>query len=129
MLLAEQKVVFAWLFDVKQTLSYSQRLHQREDFESAIKSRPIIEKWLALHLQPNNHHMARLGIVISKRIVPKAISRNGLKRLIREEFRIQNCQKSINLVFRLRSKVLKEEKVEFRRTLSSIIAKARMREV
>ncbi len=73
--------------------------------------------------------MARLGIVISKRIVPKAISRNGLKRLIREEFRIQNCQKSINLVFRLRSKVLKEEKVEFRRTLSSIIAKARMREV
>lgn len=128
MQLAEQKDVYVWPFDVKRSLNYSQRLHQREEFESALKSRALIDKWLALHIQPNTQGLARLGIVVSKRIVPKATSRNMIKRLIREEFRTLLCQSSLNLVLRLRKNVLTEEKVEFRRTLSNLLIKAGKRE-
>jgi ribonuclease P protein component len=113
---------------LKQTLSYAQRLHQGDNFESVLKTKPLSQNWLALHCQPNEQGVARIGIVISKRIVSKATSRNRIKRLIREEFRKQSCQESINFVFRLRKNVLAEEKVEFGITLSSLIAKSMKRE-
>jgi len=129
LLLAEQKDAYAWLYKVSQSLNYSQRLHQREEFERALKSKAITDKWLALHIQPNTQAKARLGIVVSKRLVPKATSRNMIKRLIREEFRVQLSQSSLNLVVRLRKNVLADEKVEFRKTLSSLLIKAGKRKL
>lgn len=124
MLLEEQKDAYVWLFEVKHTFHYSQRLHERVEFESALKSKALIEKWLAFHTLPSKTGTSRLGIVVSKRIIPKAISRNRIKRLIREEFRNQTATKAFDVVVRLRKNVLAEEKVEFRRSLANLFIKA-----
>jgi ribonuclease P protein component len=40
-------------------------------------------------VKPTCQETARLGVVISKRVTPKAVDRNYVKRLIREEFRMR----------------------------------------
>jgi ribonuclease P protein component len=36
---------------------------------------------------PNQHNHARLGIVVGRKILPRAVDRNRFKRLVREQFR------------------------------------------
>ena len=115
---------------MKQTLSYSQRLHYSAEFESALNTKPLIDKWLAVHWKINSKGKDCLGIVISKRTIPKATARNRIKRQIRELFRIsrQNTASSLNIVIRIRKGVLAEETIEFRRTLSRLFMKVRLTE-
>jgi ribonuclease P protein component len=115
---------------VNQKLTFFQRLHDRQDFERALKNRAFIDKWLAIHWEQNNSGVDRLGIVISKRTVKHAVARNKIKRLIREAFRTDDCQKKIsyNVVIRLRKNVLAAESREFRRTISRLLTKVWMTE-
>jgi len=115
---------------VKQPLSYSQRLHHREDFEAALKKKAISEKWLAVHLELNTKGTDRLGIIVTKRIISKAVARNKIKRQIREVFRTSRFSQTgaFDIVVRLRKNVLANETQEFRRTLSYLLMKARKTE-
>jgi len=40
-----------------------------------------------LYLRPNLLGHARLGVVVAKRLAPRAVTRNAIKRLVREVFR------------------------------------------
>ena len=113
---------------MKQSLSYVQRLHRREDFESALKVKPITEKWLAIHWEQNLTGKDRLGIVVSKRTIPQASKRNRIKRHIRELFRTSVYSKasSLNVVVRLRRNVLTDEISEFRQAASRLLMKVRL---
>jgi ribonuclease P protein component len=102
-------------------------LHHRVDFESAFKSNPLVNKWFVLFVQPNLLGTTCLGIIVSKRVVSKAVSRNLIKRLVREEFRRQDWKQSNNLVIRLRKNVRAEEKLEFRQSLANLFSKVKMR--
>lgn len=115
---------------MKQTFSYSQRLHQSEVFEGALKTKAKVDKWLAVHSKSNSIGYDRLGIVVSKRIIPKASGRNRIKRLIREVFRksLTSNLDTLDIVVRLRSKVLLDETIEFRQTMSRLLMKVRMAE-
>jgi ribonuclease P protein component len=42
---------------------------------------------LSVHVCANEHSFARLGLIVPKRHVPRAVDRNRVKRLIREWFR------------------------------------------
>lgn len=53
-------------------------------FDDAIRSADAFFTVLA---RPNQYRHARLGLVISKKKAKKAVSRNRLKRIIRESFR------------------------------------------
>ena len=49
---------------------------------------------------------ARLGFIIPKRLATKAVTRNTIKRVLREAFRLQRPHlPSIDLVFRLHSRI------------------------
>lgn len=53
---------------------------------------------------PNGLEYARLGLIIPKKIVPTAVGRNRIKRLLREGFRIHQEEISgLDVVARLRS--------------------------
>ena len=53
MLHVEQKDALAWLYNMRETFSYHQRLHQREDFEAILKTKAITNK-IRVKLQKSN---------------------------------------------------------------------------
>ncbi len=56
--------------------------------------------------EPNNLGQARLGLIIAKRFAPHAVTRNTIKRVIREGFRVRQHQlPARDYVFRLQSRV------------------------
>ena len=40
-----------------------------------------------MFVRPNGLSQARIGIIVSKRVAPRAVDRNRVKRLVRETFR------------------------------------------
>jgi len=71
----------------RQTLPVCRRIRQRTEFEQAFCAERLTNKWFVIYVRKNESSFARLGIIASKRIMPKAVSRNFAKRLIREAFR------------------------------------------
>ena len=66
----------------------SNRIVKAEDYRQVFKSscRSVDDKFLVIAIK-NNLNWARLGLAISKKNVSKAVSRNKIKRAIRESFR------------------------------------------
>ena len=67
--------------------SSNQRVKQSKDFEIAFRRKGLANKWFTIHVANSQHEFARLGLVISKRVIAKSVYRNRAKRLIREIFR------------------------------------------
>ena len=81
------------------------RLKTKAAFQSVFtnNARVAYHSFLALY-QPNSLPHARLGIVVSKHKVKKAVWRNQLKRVIRESFRHhQALLKGLDIIILLRS--------------------------
>jgi len=69
-------------------LRQSQRLRQRAEFDCVLASGAVLRgSWFHAHYRPRDGGVARLGLIISKKLAPKAVQRNLLKRLAREAFR------------------------------------------
>jgi ribonuclease P protein component len=57
-----------------------------------------------VHVAPNALGHARLGLIVSRRVVPLATRRNRYKRLMREVFRLQQHELGgLDLVARIKS--------------------------
>lgn len=70
------------------TLPRGARLLQREQYVAALATGPArTRRYFILFVRPNGLPLARLGIIASKRIAPRAVDRNRAKRLVREAFR------------------------------------------
>jgi len=65
-----------------------QRIIKTDDFSSVFRLRPVHRtEHFVLYLRPNPIGQARLGVVVAKRLAPRAVTRNLIKRLAREVFR------------------------------------------
>ena len=74
-----------------------------------------------VYASPSGAAGARLGIVISKRVIPQAVARNYCKRLAREVFRAEReALAGVDLVVRSRAVVT---------PASSAVARAEIREL
>lgn len=63
-------------------------LHKKEfDVVFSQANKTITSEFVILH-KKNSQETARLGLAISKKLVPRAVDRNRLKRLLRESFRV-----------------------------------------
>jgi ribonuclease P protein component len=82
----------------------SSRLARSEDFRRALRRRPSAAgPSLVLHACANGGSGARLGLVIGRRELPRAVDRNRVKRLLREGFRRERAALgAIDLVVRLK---------------------------
>jgi len=65
-----------------------QRIIKTDDFSSVFRLRPVHQtEHFVLYLRPSSIGQARLGVVVAKRLAPRAVTRNLIKRLTREVFR------------------------------------------
>ena len=73
----------------------------------------------------NQKNLARLGIVVGKRVAPRAVDRSYLKRLVRETFRRQQEQlRGYDVLVRPRRVVARAESHAARDELASLLAAA-----
>jgi ribonuclease P protein component len=64
------------------------RLNQAEQFKETFSSgKKRVDNHAVFYVKSNQLEHPRLGMVIAKKHVPKAVSRNRIKRAIRETFR------------------------------------------
>lgn len=102
--------------------SANQRIKQSKDFELAFRQKGLINKWFAIHLSDSKHDYARLGLVVSKRVIAKSVSRNMAKRLIRELFRNNALNlPPLDFIVRIRRSLTKERSKEAQEALLQLM--------
>ena len=78
-----------------------------------------------VYARPNGAAAARLGIVVSKRIVPQAAARNYCKRLAREVFRAERAALAgVDLVVRPRAAVTSVTSAAARAEIRALLHRA-----
>ena len=90
---------------MEQAFARRYRLTKTDEFSSVFGFRKAIRgKLLMLHYQPRGEGFtdARLGVVVGKKLLKRAVDRNRVKRIIREQFRRLRPQlPPVDLVIRL----------------------------
>lgn len=66
----------------------ARRIVKTDEFSSVFRLRPVFKTaHLVLYARSNSLSHARLGVVVAKRFAPRAVTRNSVKRAVREGFR------------------------------------------
>ena len=108
--LAAPRAASVWLFkpesgEVNQCFARRYRLTKTDEFSSVFGFRKAIRgKLLMLHHQPRPEGQteARLGLVVGKKQLKRAVDRNRVKRIVREQFRLRRANlPAVDLVVRL----------------------------
>lgn len=107
--------------------STNQRIHRSKDFTQAFRTKGFVNHWFIIYVVNNNHDNARLGMVITKKTIPKSVARNYAKRLIREIFR-SNAQylPALDYVIRIRRNVNKESSIVAQTALRQLLLSAKI---
>ena len=72
--------------------SAAYRLLRENGFSLVLKADNISDKHFKIFFVRNNKGHARLGIIASKKILPRAVDRNRFKRVVRAEFRVHHIK-------------------------------------
>lgn len=80
-------------------------LRKTDDFSSVFRFKSVKRgTCVDVHTRPNDLAYARLGLIVSRRVVPRATQRNRYKRLMREAFRLRQQELgNLDVVARLKS--------------------------
>ena len=71
-----------------QSFPRGRRIVKTDEFSSVFNLRPVYRTaHFVLYVRPNALPAARLGVVAAKRLAPRAVTRNTVKRMTREQFR------------------------------------------
>ena len=82
------------------------RIVKTDEFSSVFRLRPASRtEHFALYQKPNALGNARLGVVVAKRLAPRAVTRNMIKRLAREIFR-KSVLPGVDCIIRLSTPVV-----------------------
>jgi ribonuclease P protein component len=110
-----------------QTLSSVRRIRQRTEFEQAFRANRLTNKWFMVYARKNESGFARLGLVVSKKAMPKAVARNFAKRLVREVFRRDfPTEHALDIVVRARRQINPENSAEGRQALTQLLQALRV---
>jgi ribonuclease P protein component len=105
------------------------KMIKTDDFSSVFNFRKRISmQYLVMHYQPNLHNSARLGLVVGKKTAKLAVSRNYMRRVLREFFRLNQheiCQ--VDLIIRVQKKFNKSNFIQIKQEFDMLIAKLNQR--
>lgn len=105
------------------------KLIKTDEFSSVFNFRKRISaQYLAIHYQPNMQQHARLGLVVGKKTAKLSVSRNYMRRVLREFFRLnQQNICNVDLVIRVQNKFDKVDFVQIKQEFDTLIAKINQR--
>jgi ribonuclease P protein component len=107
----------------RQTLSRHRRIGRQEGFKLESGNDVSSNNWFVVYVRKNNAGLSRLGIIVSKKIAPAAVSRNFAKRLVREAFRCTfpaGC--ALDVIVRVRRRFGKEAAKEVSGALIQLLS-------
>jgi len=79
--------------ELSATFGRTARLVNSQDFATALKKRPVARgQHVFVHFSPDPADTARLGVVVPKRLLRRAVARNSVKRVFRESFRLERAR-------------------------------------
>ena len=82
-------VVTIAVSDATKDFQRVRRIVKTDEFSSVFRLRPAFRTaHFVLYTRPNGMTHARLGVVAAKRLAPRAVTRNTVKRATREVFRL-----------------------------------------
>ena len=104
-----------------QGLPKQYRLLRGSDFQAVLRQRcSRRDNLFAVYAKPNGLPHARIGIAVSRKVSPHAVSRNRIKRQVREMFRLNHIQLSgLDLVIVAQPKAATQENSYLRAALAS----------
>lgn len=108
MQLVDPRAAYVLACELRRRFSFPRRykLSRQEGFSQVLKQTAQISRWFSIYAQPNDLGCARLGISVAKKVVPNAVQRNRIKRMVREIFRQQTRNRAEkDIVIRLRKRV------------------------
>lgn len=105
------------------------KMIKTDDFSSVFNFRKRFSlKYLAMHYQPNALQRPRLGLVVGKKTAKLAVSRNYMRRVLREFFRLNQHEIShVDLIIRVQKKFDKVDFIEIQQEFDTLIAKLNQR--
>ena len=105
------------------------KMIKTDDFSSVFNFRKRISmQHLAIHYQPNTEQRARLGLVVGKKTAKLAVSRNYMRRVLRELFRLDQheiCH--VDLIIRVQKKFSKVDFIQIKQEFNTLIEKLNQR--
>jgi ribonuclease P protein component len=117
----------------RQSLAFprSCRLTKTDEFSSVFGfKRALRGSLFLLHYLPRNDASteARLGVVVAKKLVKRAVGRNLIKRIAREQFRQKRGQlPACDLILRLASKPARLDRQQFAAEIVGLLEKLQQR--
>lgn len=109
----------------RQRLPRTRRLTQAADFKAVLASRcKASGEYCQVHVKRNELRVARIGIVVPKKVLPRAVDRNYAKRVVREVFRTQRLP-DLDVVVRVRKPFPRGQGAPARQELSTLLEKVK----
>ena len=105
--------------------SYSRqyRLASKNEVQSVFAAKPkkVSHNYLLILYTPNQLDHARLGLIVGKQHLRRAVDRNRVRRIIRDSFRLQKDQlRGLDLVVMIRSNCSKLETKQIRNDIDHL---------
>ena len=73
---------------MRATLPRASRLLEASGYEAALAGKPVaVRRHFSVFVRSNALERSRIGIIVSRKVAPRAVDRNRIKRLVREMFR------------------------------------------
>ncbi len=105
------------------------KMIKTDDFSSVFNFRKRYSlQYLAMHYQPNTLQHPRLGLVVGKKTAKLAVSRNYMRRVLREFFRLNQheiCH--VDLIIRVQKKFDKVDFIQIKQEFDTLITKLNQR--
>ena len=122
---ADKKVEKDWVLDnslINFSFSRESRLRTPSHFQQVFDhGKRFFSPYFTLYCYSNEKGVSRLGVICSKKCEKRAVHRNWIRRLVKEQFRCSRKDlKSMDIVVIVRQNALKEQHQELRVCLEKL---------
>ncbi len=107
-------------------LPFENRIKKRKDFERILKKGKLLHsEILTIKFLDNDLNRTRFGFVVSKKISKKAVTRNTVKRRLREQIRLKltKLKKGFDVIIIAKRDIVGKESKDIGRIIEELFSK------